>query len=88
MEKTLGLTALLVLSSVSLVVADTGGTQQKNTQNEPQWHSQNECEKATGKECGFVMCDYVPKGKTYDETCGKVRKGWQPMPSQSRDQDK
>jgi len=45
------------------------------------YQSQQECEADTGKKCGFVMCDYVPPGKTYEEVCGNVAKGWQPMPN-------
>lgn len=29
------------------------------------------CADLTGAgDCGFVMCDFVPEGKTFDETCG------------------
>jgi hypothetical protein len=44
------------------------------------YQTQEECEAATGRKCGFVMCDYVPPGKTFEEVCGGVAKGWQPMP--------
>ncbi len=44
--------------------------------------SKEACEKATGKVCGDVMCDYVPPGKTFEEVCGRnFRKGWQPRNS-------
>jgi|GEM_PF-1714686 len=43
------------------------------------FHSQNECEKATGKKCSFQMCDLIPPGNTYQEACGKdFQKGWTP----------
>lgn len=44
------------------------------------YRTQEECEAATGRACGFFMCDVVPEGKTYEEVCGNVAKGWQPMP--------
>ncbi len=29
------------------------------------------CADLTGADdCGFVMCDFVPEGKTFEETCG------------------
>lgn len=40
--------------------------------------TKEECEEKTGCECGFVNCDYIPPGKTFEEVCGKdFRKGWQ-----------
>jgi len=40
--------------------------------------TQGECEAETGKKCDFIMCDYVPPGKTFEEVCGKdFKKGWQ-----------
>lgn len=43
------------------------------------YDSQQACERATGKACGFVMCDYIPAGKTFDEVCGKdFQEGWAP----------
>ena len=28
--------------------------------------------------CGFVMCDYIPVGKTFEEVCGKnFKEGWE-----------
>ena len=40
--------------------------------------TQGECEAETGKKCAFIMCDYVPPGKTFEEVCGKdFKKGWQ-----------
>jgi len=42
--------------------------------------SKEECERVTGKHCGFVMCDVIPKGKTPEDVCGKdFRSGWQPI---------
>lgn len=44
--------------------------------------SQEECQQKTGKSCTFIykMCDYIPRGKTFEEVCGKnFRKfGWYP----------
>ncbi len=41
--------------------------------------TQEECEKTTGQECGLLMCDYVPEGKTFEEVCGiGFKKGWAP----------
>ena len=41
-----------------------------------------ECEQAAGRDCGFVMCDYVPPGKTFEEVCGGVAKGWEALSGQ------
>lgn len=53
---------------------------QTNNQNvETPFASQEECEAATGKACSFFMCDVVPEGKTFEETCGKnFKAGWKP----------
>lgn len=41
------------------------------------YYSKEECEQKTGKDCLFQACDYIPKGKTVDETCGlNFKKGW------------
>ena len=41
------------------------------------FNSQKECQKKTGKSCRLQNCDYVPKGKTTEEVCGKdFKKGW------------
>ena len=38
------------------------------------------CQKESERPCRFVMCDYVPTGKTFEETCGKdFKKGWSPI---------
>src|SRR5262245_20046598 len=67
----------IVISSA--VIADTG--MPHPTQPDARtWPSKEECEKATGKPCDFVMCDYIPPGKRYEEVCGNVGKGWQPLP--------
>lgn len=50
-----------------------------HAQNSSVYKSKEECESKTGKVCGFIMCDYVPPGKTFEETCGKnFKEGWQP----------
>ena len=42
------------------------------------YSTQEECEAKAGCTCGFVQCDYVPPGKTFEEVCGKdFKKGWQ-----------
>ena len=42
--------------------------------------SQEECEAETGRECGYVMCDYIPAGKTFEDVCGEgFEEGWQMM---------
>lgn len=42
------------------------------------YQTQEECESATGQKCSFVMCDYIPEGKTFEEVCGVgFKKGWQ-----------
>lgn len=46
--------------------------------------SEEECEAATERECGFVMCDVIPEGKTFEEVCGRgFMEGWQPQQSSS-----
>ncbi len=46
----------------------------------PSYASEDECKKSTGASaCSFVMCDLIPEGKTFEETCGRgFRPGWQP----------
>src|SRR3989344_3002538 len=54
-------------------------TQTNNQNIETPYASQGECEAKTGKTCGFFMCDVVPEGKTFEETCGKgFKAGWKP----------
>ncbi len=39
--------------------------------------SQEACEEKMNAKCSVQMCDYVPKGKTFEEVCGKdFKKGW------------
>jgi hypothetical protein len=46
--------------------------------------TKEECEQKTGKSCDFQTCDYVPQGKTFEETCGKdFKKGWVPSQTQN-----
>ncbi|OGX07915.1 MAG: hypothetical protein A2Z88_05575 [Omnitrophica WOR_2 bacterium GWA2_47_8] len=41
--------------------------------------TQDECEQKTGMQCSYVMCDYIPEGKTFEEVCGKgFQEGWGP----------
>ncbi len=50
--------------------------------------SQEECEKQSGSKCDFVMCDYVPPGKTFEEVCGKnFVPGWQASRQYEQNQD-
>jgi len=43
------------------------------------YETQKECESATGKSCAILMCDVVPEGKTFEETCGQgFKTGWAP----------
>jgi hypothetical protein len=46
----------------------------------PLYATQAECESATDRSCNFVMCDYAPPGKTIEEVCSGLTKGWQAMP--------
>lgn len=42
------------------------------------YSTQQECEVKGNCRCSFVMCDYIPEGKTYEEVCGKnFSEGWQ-----------
>lgn len=42
--------------------------------------SQKECEEKNGTTCMYQMCDYIPKGKTFEEVCGKdFQTGWVPQ---------
>jgi len=46
--------------------------------NSQTFRSEQECEEKTGCVCSFVMCDYVPEGKTFEEVCGEdFQKGWE-----------
>ena len=77
----------LILTMLSVVVLAQFGAirlhqlQQKAYKDAPppaaRYATEAECEQATGKDCGFVMCDYVPSGKTFEEVCGGVAKGWE-----------
>jgi len=41
------------------------------------YKTQEECESTTGKSCSILMCDVVPEGKTFEETCGVgFKTGW------------
>jgi len=43
------------------------------------YDSKEVCEEETGKSCTFQNCDYIPRGKSFEEVCGKdFRKGWIP----------
>ena len=60
--------AFMLLCSPSLVNADN-----------VVYKSQKECESKSEYICGYRTCDYVPKGKTFEEVCGKdFQEGWMP----------
>ena len=41
------------------------------------YDTQELCEKETDKSCTFQNCDYIPRGKSFEEVCGKdFKKGW------------
>lgn len=41
--------------------------------------TQEECEGASAQTCELVLCDFIPIGKTFEETCGKnFIKHWEP----------
>ncbi len=40
--------------------------------------SSAECEQATHRLCSLFVCDYIPPGKTFEETCGNDWGPWQP----------
>ena len=43
------------------------------------YDSKEVCEEETGKSCTFQNCDYIPRGKSFEEVCGKdFKKGWIP----------
>jgi len=46
--------------------------EQNKIDNETMQNAKTECEKKSGKECGFVMCE--------GPECGENSHGWQPMP--------
>jgi hypothetical protein len=50
-------------------------------QSNPQitYQTKEECEQQSGESCDFVMCDVAAPGKTIEETCGSVGKGWMPV---------
>jgi hypothetical protein len=72
--------ALTILGSAAHWKFKPKPATQTNNQNiEAPYASQEECEAKTGKTCGFAMCDVVPEGKTFEETCGKgFKAGWRP----------
>ncbi len=58
-------------SSTTNVSSDTGQTKKQR------YASEEECLKAGNSRCNYAMCDYVPKGKTREEVCGKdYEDGW------------
>jgi len=75
---------LMVLAGAQMGAQKSRQYQRSRSKSPPvvvTYKSQEECEAATGKKCDFMMCDYVPPGKTFEEVCGGVAKGWQPMPA-------
>ncbi len=64
-------TRAIVLAA--LVVAGCSTTGSPTTVGPPTvvFADEDGCRIATGAPtCGFVMCDFIPEGKTLDETCG------------------
>ncbi|MFH1664186.1 MAG: FKBP-type peptidyl-prolyl cis-trans isomerase [archaeon] len=54
-----------------------GNGSDKNASVPAVYSTQEECEEKNDCECNFVMCDYIPEGKTFEEVCGKgFEKGW------------
>ncbi|MFH1656355.1 MAG: hypothetical protein ABH956_01110 [Candidatus Nealsonbacteria bacterium] len=49
---------------------------ENETVNSQTFSTKEECEEKMDCECSFFMCDYVPEGKTFEEVCGEVGKGW------------
>jgi hypothetical protein len=44
--------------------------------------TQSECQSKTGKQCRYMTCDFIPRGKTVEELCGQgFKNGWQPTVS-------
>ena|SRR3989344_8871680 len=72
--------ALTVLGTIAYMQFKPKPSSQTNDQNiEISYASQDECEAKTGKTCSFYMCDVVPEGKTFEETCGKgFKASWKP----------
>lgn len=73
---------LLLLGTIAYSQFKPKPSTRTNNQNiETSYATQEECETKTGKTCGFAMCDVVPEGKTFEETCGKgFKAGWKPKP--------
>jgi hypothetical protein len=67
-----------VVVVVVLAVINQAGLSSQST-SPLMFTSQEECESKTGWRCSFVMCDYVPEGKTFEEVCGGVGKQWSPI---------
>lgn len=76
---TYGKKIILSLCAVTILAFATFHASQPLKKARQTWRSQEECEKATSLSCGFLQCDYVPKGKTFEEVCGEeFQKGWVP----------
>lgn len=57
-------------------------TEFENRQNIKYFKTQEECENQSGKSChGPLMCDYIPEGKSLEETCGEgfFKGAWAPL---------
>lgn len=67
---------IVIVAGVVLIV--NVGNNSSQTVSLQTYASQIECESATGKECSFSVCDYVPEGKTFEEVCGGIGKQWLP----------
>ncbi|HZX20541.1 MAG TPA: hypothetical protein VFF13_06015 [archaeon] len=71
----------LIISGCIQVPENNNQTNENENQNIPiaptTYTTQAECEQTENCECLFVMCDYIPEGKTFEETCGiGFKKGW------------
>ncbi len=66
----------IILITISLLLS---GCSNENTIGDIQVYStKDKCEADANCNCRFAMCDYVPKGKSFEEVCGKnFQEGWQ-----------
>ncbi len=64
---------LLFIPTILLLAASCN----QRIDNVNRFGNKTDCESKTGTTCAIVQCDYVPKGKTYEEVCPYGQGYWQ-----------
>lgn len=78
---TISITVLCLILGINLSVIYPAFAQQDTSlKSQEYFASQEECEKSSELKCSFLMCDFIPEGSTYEETCRDSPTGWYPQP--------